>query len=88
MQRSRQQQKAIFAKMFGKYTGHMKGVIKIKEPGDSRFAFSPTVPEILRDSYLVDAYGRPRGTIGIGPDMGILGGSMYDFPSYSKRPKK
>jgi hypothetical protein len=88
MQRSREQQKAIFAKMFGKYTGHMKGVIKSKEPGDSRFAFGPTVTDIIRDSHLVDTYGRPAGTIGIGPGMGILGEPIYDFPTYSKRPKK
>lgn len=83
--RTREQQKAVFAKMFGNIMGHMKGAVKIKEPENSRFAFSPTVPEILADGRSTDIYGRPNGTIGIGPGMGIAGDTQYAF---SISPKK
>jgi hypothetical protein len=78
--RTREQQKAIFAKMFGKMTGHMKGAIKIKEPEDSRFAVSPAEVMAFRDPMAI----QPQNSFLMGhPELGIGFGNME-----SRRPKK
>ena len=78
--RNRDQQKAIFAKMFGKYTKHLKGAVKIKEPEDSRFAVSPTEMMAFRDPIAI----QPQNSFLMGhPELGIGFGNME-----SRRPKK
>jgi len=80
MQRSREQQKAIFAKMFGKFTGHMKGTIKIKDPDESKFAISPGEIAAFRDPYAI----QPQNSFLMGhPELGIGFGNLE-----SRRPKK
>ena len=78
--KSREQQKAIFAKMFGKYTGHIKGIVKIKEPENSRFAVSPAEIQQFRDPMAI----QPQNSFLMGhPELGI-----GDFNLESRRPKK
>lgn len=90
--RSAGERKAMFRRMKGDGMFDHLPKIKINKnefkhydlfSAESMFALTDDV--ILADSYRTDMYGRPSGTIGIGPGMGIAGGSPYAFSKRSKR---